>query len=86
MKRRIFKHAGIVVAAVVLGFPAGFVMAVMTSPFWGWFENTTGIESLGHGGPDDWVFWMMFGLCMIFFFAVLELTFRSERHIQSTSR
>ena len=71
------------VAAAVLSFPSGFVVAVVTAPFWGWFEETTGIESLGHSGPDDWVFYTMFALCVIFFFAVLELAFRGERRIPS---
>lgn len=84
--KRALKHAGIVLAAAVLAFPTGFIAAVITGPFWDWFERTTGIESMGHGGPDDWVFYALFALCVIFFFAVLELAFRDGRRIQSAPR
>ncbi len=84
--RHIFKHVAIVVAAAVLAFPTGFVAAVITAPFWDWFERTTGIESMGHGGPDDWVFYALFALCVIFFFAVLELAFQGERQLPSAPR
>ena len=44
MLRKLGKHARIVAASVVLGFTAGFIGAVVTWPFWGWFEKTTGID------------------------------------------
>ena len=61
-------------ASLIFGFVAGWVGALVTWPFWGWFEKTTGIESLGHGGPDDWVFNFMIGLAVVTIFVVLEFT------------
>jgi hypothetical protein len=40
------------------------VATIFTWPFWGWFEATTGIESLGHSGPADWCFVVMYALCV----------------------
>ena len=66
------KHLLIVLASAVLGFISGFIVAIVTAPFWGWFEDKTGIESLGHSGPADWVFEFIFALCFIFFFVFLN--------------
>ncbi len=76
--RKAGKHALIAAAAVVFGFVAGFVGAVVTWPFWGWFEERTGIESLGHSGPDDWVFEFMIALAIVALFVLLEWTFRDR--------
>jgi hypothetical protein len=83
---RIFKHSAIVLAAVVLGLPTGFMAAVVSAPFWGWFEGATGIESLGHGGPDDWVFYLMFALSVVSLFVILEIAFRVQKQVQTSAR
>ena len=75
-RRGALKHALIVTASAALAFISGFILAIVTSPFWGWFEEKTGIESLGHSGPADWVFEFIFALCFLFFFVVLEWGFR----------
>ena len=72
------KHVLIVATSLLFGFIAGWVGALLTWPFWGWFEKTTGIESLGHSGPDDWVFNFMIGLAAVTIFVVLEFTFREK--------
>jgi len=72
------KHVLIVAASLIFGFIAGWVGAFVTWPFWGWFEKTTGIESLGHSGPDDWVFQFMIGLAIVTIFVALEFTFREK--------
>jgi hypothetical protein len=78
MLGRTKKHAGIAVAALIGGFVAGCVGAVVSSPFWGWFEARTGIESLGHSGPADWVFTTLIGLAVVVIFGVLEFIFREK--------
>jgi hypothetical protein len=72
------KHVLIATASVVFGFIAGCVGAIVTWPFWGWFEKTTGIESLGHSGPADWVFEFMFGVCILATFVLVEFIFREK--------
>ncbi len=69
----------IVAASAVLGIVGGFVGALLTWPFWGWFEETTGIESLGREGPDDWVLEFMMSLAAIAAFFLLEWAFRGEK-------
>ena len=76
MFKRATKHVLILLASAVLGLIFGFILAIATSPFWGWFEEKTGIESLGHSGPSDWVFELLAALCTITVFAVLEYIWR----------
>lgn len=78
MPGRIGKHALILVVSLGLGFIGGFIGAFATWPFWGWFERTTGIESLGHSGPDDWVFYFLAALAAVTIFAALEFLFRKR--------
>ena len=76
--RGALKHLLIVLASAILGFTSGFMAAIATAQFWGWFEAKTGIESLGHSGPADWVFEFIIALCFIFFFVFLEWAFRRK--------
>jgi hypothetical protein len=78
MSAKIGKHALIAVVSLVLGFIGGTIAAIATWPFWGWFEKNTGIESLGHSGPDDWVYYFMAGLAAVVIFAALEFLFRKR--------
>jgi len=50
------KSFGAVVAAILGGFVLSILTTILTARFWGWFEDRTGIESLGHSGPADWVY------------------------------
>jgi hypothetical protein len=77
------KHVLIATASLAFGFIAGCVGAVVAWPFWGWFEKTTGIESLGHSGPADWVFEFMIGLATLVIFALLEFNFRKKPALAS---
>jgi uncharacterized membrane protein YedE/YeeE len=70
--RGVLRHVLIVLASAVLAFVTGFILAFVTAPFWGWFEDKTGIESLGHSGPAEWVFWLLFGVSFVFYFALME--------------
>jgi uncharacterized protein involved in cysteine biosynthesis len=79
MLKRAIKHVLIVLAAIVSGLFFGFLAAILTSPFWGWFEEKTGIESLGHSGPADWVFELMGAVFTISFFCILEYLWRTRR-------
>ena len=43
--RKLLKHGGIALISILVGFPMGFVLGILTTPCWGWFEASTGIES-----------------------------------------
>jgi hypothetical protein len=50
------RKLGILLTICVISLPVVFVLTFSLSPFWGWFEEKSGFESLGHSGPADWCF------------------------------
>jgi hypothetical protein len=70
------KKAVAVLAAIVGGFLLSFVTAILTARFWGWFEARTGIESLGHSGPADWVYILLWVVWTLILMAAMFRTFR----------
>lgn len=55
---------GVVVSAglVVLLLPVTFIVTFLLSPLWSWIEDTFNIESIGHSGPANWCFDVVFAL------------------------
>jgi hypothetical protein len=39
--------------------PVAFIVTFALLPLWSWIEATYGIESVGHSGPSDWCFWLV---------------------------
>jgi len=60
------KRATSVVAFVVLfavvAFPLSAIMTLAMLPLWRHIEARYGIESVGHSGPADWCFILMYVL------------------------
>ena len=44
----------------LLSIPIAFVGTILLVPFWSWLEASTGIESLGHSGPAEWCYLLVF--------------------------
>jgi hypothetical protein len=81
--RKLFKHGGIALVSILVGLPTGFVLGVLTAPCWGWFEASTGIESLGHSGPADWVYMLLGSVSSIAVFSILECMVRRDLAVAS---
>ena len=47
-------------AAVCL--PVAFVLTLLLLPLWSWIEGAYGLESVGHSGPADWCYWLVYGV------------------------
>ena len=44
----------------LLGVPVTFLATIALLPLWSEIERRYGIESVGHSGPADWCFWVVF--------------------------
>ncbi len=60
-----------IVAAVLVGFPAGWIFAMALTPLLWRLEPVLHLELAGHSGPSDWVFYVVWafvipGLFFIF--------------------
>ena len=53
--------AGVALACV----PLAFVLTFLLVPLWRWIEATYGIESIGHSGPADWCFSLVYFLTVV---------------------
>ena len=47
---------------LVVCMPIAFIVTFLLSPLWSWIEATYGIESIGHSGPSDWCFYVVYGV------------------------
>ena len=59
---RYLRLALITVALLVVCLPIAFIGTFLLDPLWSWIEATYGIESIGHSGPSDWCFYLVYGL------------------------
>ncbi|HEX7977745.1 MAG TPA: hypothetical protein VF461_04040 [Gemmatimonadaceae bacterium] len=77
--RHIWHRLAMVVAIVVMGVPFTFAATFALMPLWTMIERRYGIESVGHSGPSDWCFWVVFGvyLCLA---AVVWVRLRRSAH------
>jgi phosphotransferase system glucose/maltose/N-acetylglucosamine-specific IIC component len=51
-----------VLAVLIVCLPIAFIVTILLSPLWSWIEATYGIESIGHSGPSDWCFYLVYGV------------------------
>ena len=57
------------ITGAVIGFgialvamPIAFMVTILLVPFWSLLEATTGVESLGHSGPAEWCYLVIYVL------------------------
>ena len=50
--------AGSVIALVSI--PVSIIVTILLVPFWSWLEATSGLESLGHSGPAEWCYLILY--------------------------
>jgi hypothetical protein len=63
MRRRLRVALGMV-AAAALALPLSAGITLLLLPLWSWIEAATGFESVGHSGPADWCFELVYGLLL----------------------
>jgi hypothetical protein len=49
-------------AVILIAAPLSVVITILMFPFWSWFEASVGIESVGHSGPAEWCYAIVFFL------------------------
>ena len=81
--RRVGRAVLLLVGIVVLSMPVAFVVTIMLMPLWSAIERRWGIESVGHSGPADWCFWLVFATC-IMTFTIVARRWRTGRGVTTT--
>jgi hypothetical protein len=63
--RHLFHRLTIIVAIVLTGLPITFAATIALLPLWSMIERRYGVESVGHSGPADWCFWVVFAVYLL---------------------
>ena len=58
---------------LILCVPAAIVVTLLLLPLWGMIEARFGIEAVGHSGPADWCFWLVYAVLALISLAILFL-------------
>jgi hypothetical protein len=80
--RRILKIFLAIVGVLIFCAPAAFVITFLLAPLWTWIESHYQIESIGHSGPADWCFYLVYGVLVSIFLAAvaaLNVAFSASR-------
>ena len=83
--RRIGRGVVLLVGIVVLSMPVTFVVTISLMPLWSAIERRWGIESVGHSGPSNWCYWLVFAICTIAFALVARRLRRADRGASMTA-
>jgi H+/Cl- antiporter ClcA len=70
------KTARVLILAGIIAAPIALVATFLMSPFWNWLEMETGIECMGHSGPADWCFLVIY---LLLFLLAGTIIFRFAR-------
>ena len=62
---RILRYVLGVSVILVLLTPAASIVTFLLSPLWSFIEARYGIESIGHSGPSDWCFELVYSLLAV---------------------
>lgn len=68
---RTVRHWLLAAGVLTMCFPAAFMLTLFLLPVWSWFEAAYAIESVGHSGPADWCFWLVYGVLVAISIAAL---------------
>jgi hypothetical protein len=60
-------------AVLVVCMPIAFLLTILLIPLWSWIEAIYGIESIGHSGPSDWCFYLVYGVISVTALSVFAL-------------
>ena len=60
--KAVIRHSLVSLVLLAVCLPAAFIATLLLSPLWSWIEATYGIESIGHSGPAEWCFYVVYGI------------------------
>ena len=64
------------IVALVVGLPAGWILAMSLTPVLWKLEPILHMELAGHSGPSDWVFYVVWAIVLPAFFLLLRRCWR----------
>lgn len=59
------RHIVAAFAVLLVSLPLSAALTLVMLPAWRWLEERYRIESVGHSGPADWCFVLVFVVCVL---------------------
>jgi hypothetical protein len=50
------------IGILVILVPVAIIITLLIVPFWSWLESASGLESIGHSGPAEWCYFVIYTL------------------------
>jgi uncharacterized RDD family membrane protein YckC len=72
---KIKRTALAIFVALLVGFPAGWIFAMLLTPVLWRLEPILHMELAGHSGPSDWIFYLVWALLIPGLFFVFQHRF-----------
>ncbi|NOT08360.1 MAG: hypothetical protein HOP28_09160 [Gemmatimonadales bacterium] len=57
-------------AILLVCLPIAVLATLALTPFWSWLERAAGVESIGHSGPAEWCYYLVYALSLLAWLAV----------------
>jgi len=74
-----------VVAIALVALPVTFVVTFLLMPLWSWIESRFHIESVGHSGPANWCFFIVYATLVVIGLALQYRRMRSSGPLYKSS-
>jgi len=72
-----------VVAVLLVCVPLSLLVTFMLLPLWSWLEASYKIESVGHSGPAEWCYVLVYGIVNLLVFVVLWYRWNAANRAQA---
>lgn len=69
----------VVLAILAVSMPPAFMLTIALLPLWSHIEATYGIESVGHSGPADWCFELVYAAVVVLVGAAFAAIMRRSK-------
>lgn len=67
MIKKIFK----IILILAVAIPVAYIFTILFVPLWRFIENSFGIEAIGHSGPAEWCFYLIYFLIVSIAWVIL---------------
>jgi hypothetical protein len=69
--RRALRFLLLGAGVLIIGAPISGLVTLALMPLWSWIERVHSIEAVGHSGPSDWCFELVYAVWVLSAFVVV---------------
>ena len=73
-----------IAGVLLVCLPLSLIVTFIAMPLWTWLESSYSIESVGHSGPAEWCYVVVYMVLNLLVFATLWYRWRTAKRAQTT--